>query len=205
MGGGQPLPPQVVQTILQQAITDNKIQQFYPPDRLQRIVPTITGQVDQLCQAWRVPREVGSDLIKLALFDIIIYIGMCESLLQGSSSPHQLTHWTIDDSGSMAFEENGERIKDLKVILQKVAFAATLFDQDGISLRFMNNDFSQNNIRTEAQVNQIVDQISFRGLTPMGTALKQKVLDPLVIGPARANQLAKPVLVITSKFLLAIS
>jgi hypothetical protein len=31
----------------------------------------------------------------------------------------------------------------------------------------------------------------------MGTSLKQKVLDPLVIGPARAGQLNKPVLVIT--------
>jgi len=110
------------------------------------------------------------------LFDIVIY---------------------IDDSGSMAFEEGGERIKDLKLILQRVAFAATLFDQDGISLRFMNNDFSQNSIRTEAQINQIVEQVSFRGLTPMGTSLKQKVLDPLVVGPARSNQLSKPILVIT--------
>lgn len=31
----------------------------------------------------------------------------------------------------MAFEEEGERIKDLELILQKVAFAATLFDEDG--------------------------------------------------------------------------
>ena len=37
----------------------------------------------------------------------------------------------IDDSGSMAFEEQGERIKDLELILQRVAFAATLFDEDG--------------------------------------------------------------------------
>lgn len=31
----------------------------------------------------------------------------------------------------MAFEEQGERIKDLELILQRVAFAATLFDEDG--------------------------------------------------------------------------
>jgi hypothetical protein len=48
--------------------------------------------------------------LRLALYDIIIY---------------------IDDSGSMAFEEQGERIKDLELILQRVAFAATLFDEDG--------------------------------------------------------------------------
>jgi hypothetical protein len=39
----------------------------------------------------------------------------------------------------MAFEENGERIEDLKLILSKVAFAASLFDQDGIEVRFMNS------------------------------------------------------------------
>lgn len=47
---------------------------------------------------------------RLALYDIVIY---------------------IDDSGSMAFEEQGERIKDLELIMQRVAFAATLFDEDG--------------------------------------------------------------------------
>jgi len=97
----------------------------------------------------------------------------------------------------MAFEEGGERIKDLKVILSKVAFAASLFDQDGISLRFMNADFMQNNIKTEQQVTQVVDQIQFKGLTPMGTSLRNKVLEPLVLQPARNGQLQKPVLVIT--------
>lgn len=50
---------------------------------------------------------------KLALYDVVIY---------------------IDDSGSMAFEEQGERIKDLELIMQRVAFAATLFDEDGYVL-----------------------------------------------------------------------
>jgi len=48
--------------------------------------------------------------LRLALYDIVIY---------------------IDDSGSMAFEEQGGRIKDLELILHRVAFAATLFDEDG--------------------------------------------------------------------------
>lgn len=64
-------------------------------------------------------REVGrpvvdvrcvTDLCRLALYDIVVH---------------------IDDSGSMAFEEQGERIKDLELIKQRVAFAATLFDEDG--------------------------------------------------------------------------
>ena len=43
-----------------------------------------------------------------------------------------------DDSGSMVFEEGGERIQDLKVILGRVAEVATMFDDDGIVIRFMN-------------------------------------------------------------------
>lgn len=35
----------------------------------------------------------------------------------------------------MQFEENGERIDDLKLILSRVVQAATLFDDDGISIR----------------------------------------------------------------------
>ena len=50
---------------------------------------------------------------RLALYDVVIY---------------------IDDSGSMAFEEQGERIKDLELIMQRVAFAATLFDEDGYGI-----------------------------------------------------------------------
>lgn len=34
-----------------------------------------TSQVDQLCAKWRVPREIGQDIVKLALYDIIIYVG----------------------------------------------------------------------------------------------------------------------------------
>jgi hypothetical protein len=149
---------------------------MFPPEKLEGIVKRIGNQVDQICVAWRLPREIGIDLVKLALFDIILF---------------------IDDSGSMQIEENGERIKDLKVILSKVAYAASLFDNDGIQARFINSNVQGNNIRTEAQANALVQEASFRGLTQMGTSLKQKVLDPLVIGPARAGQLNKPVLVIT--------
>jgi hypothetical protein len=34
------------------------------------------------------------------------------------------------------------------------------------------------------------------GLTPLGTSLDKKILQPLVLGPARAGQLQKPVVVI---------
>ncbi len=56
------------------------------------------------------PLELAYDLATLALYDIVIF---------------------ADDSGSMIFEEGGERINDLKVIMGRVAEVATLFDEDG--------------------------------------------------------------------------
>ena len=39
----------------------------------------------------------------------------------------------------MAFEENGERIDDLKALMGRVAYATSLFDQDGISVSLVLN------------------------------------------------------------------
>jgi hypothetical protein len=60
----------------------------------------------------------------------------------------------------------------------------------------MNNRTEGNNITTEAQALQLVQQIKFSGLTPLGTQMWQKILQPLVLGPARAGALQKPVVVI---------
>lgn len=48
-----------------------------PPNdpRLDRIAARGAAQVNELCRRWKVPLEVGRDVVKLALFDIIIYIG----------------------------------------------------------------------------------------------------------------------------------
>src|SRR6266536_5747326 len=97
----------------------------------------------------------------------------------------------------MQCEEGGERIKDLKLILQRVAYAASLFDDDGVNVRFMNSTQEGNNVRTEPDVERLVSTVQFKGLTPMGTSLRQKVIDPFVVQPARSGQLRKPVLIIT--------
>jgi hypothetical protein len=103
-----------------------------------------------------------------------------------------------DDSGSMAFEEQGERIKDLRLILERVAFAATLFDADGINIRFMNTNLppgAGDHIAQVGQIEKLMQGVQFKGLTPMGTSLEKKVIDDL-IQKSRAGQFRKPVLVI---------
>lgn len=120
--------------------------------------------------------EVATDVMKLALFDVILY---------------------VDNSGSIEFEENGVRKEQLKHIISIVATAASSFDQDGISVRFMNSMEVGDGIRSADDVNMLVSRVRFQGLTPLGTNLRNKVIEPMVVGPARAGRLDKPVLVIT--------
>ncbi|KAK3680011.1 hypothetical protein LTR78_000388 [Recurvomyces mirabilis] len=189
--GGAPPPqggaPQNVQGYvqqLQQAVQEKQLNAFYGPgtpggQRLPQIAQRAAQQVDRLCQAWRIQREIATDIVRLALYDVVIY---------------------IDDSGSMSFEENGERIKDLQLIMQRVAFAATLFDEDGIDVRFMNDEQIPLNmlsgLRTEQQIEQLLTNKRYKGLTPFGTELRKKVIDPILIPKLRSQQLQKPLLVI---------
>lgn len=108
-----------------------------------------------------------------------------------------------DNSGSMKFEENGERIKDLKLILGRVSYAASLFDDDGIQVRFMNAAAAQinpamlNGIRNGQQAEALAEQAKYSGLTPLGTELRNQIIEPLVLQRARSGQLRKPILIIT--------
>lgn len=119
--------------------------------------------------------EIATDLAALALYDVVLY---------------------CDDSGSMRAEERGERIDDLKLILSRVAEVATLFDEDGIQVRFMNSDTQGNGIRHAAAASQLVEQVRFSGITPLATQLDRKVIQPLVMQAIRSRALQKPVLVV---------
>lgn len=100
----------------------------------------------------------------------------------------------------MQFEEGGERIKDLRLILERVASVATIFDDDGISLRFMNARYDMQlleNIRTEQQIDALMRNAQFKGLTPMGTELRAKVIDGIIVPKVQQRQYRKPTLIIT--------
>ncbi|KAI9799855.1 MAG: hypothetical protein M1833_003777 [Piccolia ochrophora] len=214
--GGPPPPSQpaaphqvnAYRQLLQAVVQEKRLQRFDILNNLDRIAGSVTYQVDELCRTWRVPREVGQDMVKLAMFDVILYIGEPIDRIHPDARGANAIE---DDSGSMAFEEDGERIKDLKLILNKVAYAASLFDEDGISVHFMNSNITgdlrklpnQPPEALVAQVEDLVSRVQFSGLTPMGTNLRSKIIDPKVVGPARdpsrygqAN-LKKPILVIT--------
>jgi uncharacterized protein YegL len=90
-----------------------------------------------------------------------------------------------------------ERIKDMKRVVKGIVEAATMFDADGISLRFMNtrtpDDGSFDLIKDKSQVESIMSRISFSGGTPLGRQLRNKIIDSFVHDGGRK----KPLLVIT--------
>jgi len=186
-GGAATTPPSVFKRVLEQAVQQNRLEAFYPPGSpdLQRIADKAPTQIDALCRDWQVPKELGIDLVRLGLYDIILY---------------------IDNSGSMEFEEDGRRITELNDVLRRVAYASTFFDEDGITVRFMNGNPGQDgmdNVRNADEVQRLVSGIQFRGLTPFGEMLERKVFIPLVMprlqrlasGQMRPGQV-KPILVI---------
>jgi hypothetical protein len=67
--------------LLSGCVQENGLFDFYPQNSpiLDQIASRAPGQVGQLCQRWRLPQEIGNDIVKLALFDIILYIGMCRT------------------------------------------------------------------------------------------------------------------------------
>jgi hypothetical protein len=129
-----------------------------------------------LAAQWKMNLELAVDLASLALYDIVIY---------------------ADDSTSMKYADNGERIDDLKLILERVSEVATLFDEDGISIRPMNSRTSADNIRTAADADRFVAAIKFSGMTPLGTQMEQRILEPMLFAPIKRRNLPKPLLVIT--------
>lgn len=85
------LNAQAILQLLISAVQDQKLGAFYPQGSLEPLAQRVaqSGAIQTLASTWNLPLEVASDLARLALFDVILY---------------------LDDSGSMAFEENGSRI-----------------------------------------------------------------------------------------------
>ncbi|KAJ3114454.1 hypothetical protein HDU96_002074 [Phlyctochytrium bullatum] len=154
-------------------VAENRLQAFYPPARLQEVVRKVAAvDFTNLSSFWRIPTEIAYDLATLALYDVVFF---------------------CDDSGSMKFEEGGERIDDLKLILEKVAEVAVRMDDDGVSVRFMNSPIQGDNIRTPGDVASLVSRVNFTGMTPLGTQLQRKVLRPMVLDRLARRELSKPV------------
>jgi hypothetical protein len=74
---GSPAEVQGYKQLLQACIQEKGLQNFYPPNSpvIDQIAQQAAGKVNQVIQRWRVAKEIANDIVKLALYDIVLYIG----------------------------------------------------------------------------------------------------------------------------------
>ncbi|BGP20004.1 hypothetical protein JCM10213v2_008137 [Rhodosporidiobolus nylandii] len=182
----QPVPPahdpttdaNMILQVLEEGVRDQNITAFFPAGSLPPIAQRIaqSGALTRLAKDWKLPLEIAMDLARLALFDTVLY---------------------LDDSASMAFPEwQGARLDELRFVVGRIATAAGLFDADGIQVRWMNSKKEGNGYTTQQQALDLISKVKFNRGTPLGTSLHEKVLEPLVLKPAKKNKLKKPVLIV---------
>ena len=111
----------------------------------------------------------------------------------------------------MEFEEAGRRKVAVKSVLSFIAdiYGAVSNKERGIrAIRFLNgnDDLEADNIMTAEEIDKVIDNHEFEGLTRIGTGLMQKILKPFVFdetvkwdkksGEARKlKQLGRPLLI----------
>lgn len=167
---------QHIASLLSTCVIDQYLYPFYTfPDivRLSQHIANSNSLVE-CADSWQLPPYLAQDLVKLALFDVM---------------------FLLDDSASMRSE--GTRRRDaLSGILKRAADAAARFDADGMECAWMNSPV-QTRIRNPSEADRLTSQCQYDGRsTPMGSSLDSKILQPLILTPARQGQLRKPALVL---------
>lgn len=162
-------------------IQDKNLHHFYPVNSPQyNNLLNRVSHVDfpSIAAKRKLPLELAFDLAALAVVDTILF---------------------CDDSGSMNFDENwnpsSSKTDDLKLILSRIVDIASLFDDDGMNIRFFNDNNVFDNIRTEQEAYNALSQVRYNGGTPIGKSLMSKVFEPLVYAKARNNTFVKPVMI----------
>jgi hypothetical protein len=145
--------------------------------------------VDRACRHdWRLIQtrkgipsiDMTCDLAVLGLCDIILF---------------------IDDSGSMSTrepsEDNMTRWEVAKQVVQTISDIATMMDSDGIVTRFFNNSKEGNGLSSAQEVANFFDGVSPSGGTPLGTKMRERIINGIVRPCLLNNELQRPVLVMT--------
>lgn len=162
-------------------IQANSLQAFYDEAKIRGVLQRLaTVDFDNIARRWKMTKELAYDLCALALYDIVFY---------------------CDDSSSMVFEEGGERVEDLKLVVSQVADVVGLFDSDGMSIRLMNSNQKADGVRTSTEAVAFFNGVNFSGCTPLGTNFHTRVIEPMVLSPVKkflgmsvSKGLEKPVL-----------
>jgi len=166
--------PDSIRQKLDFIIKTNELHGLYPASRLDGIVRRLSAlDWGAFSRAWGVPIDIITDLAPLALYDVAIF---------------------IDDSGSMT---RGTRIDDMEALVTRITEVVTQFDDDGISVRFINADPipAFDGLRSAADVNRVLSSISYEYDTQIGTELNKQLIQPFVVSRIKNRQLSKPVVI----------
>ena len=76
--GGPPGDPAAYRQLLQACIQEKNLGSFYPPGSqvIEQIAQKAPQLISQVISRWKLPKEIANDVVKLALYDIWLYIGM---------------------------------------------------------------------------------------------------------------------------------
>lgn len=63
---------------LEEAVRQKRLERFFPPGsaNIDQVASAAERCIPRICQEWRLQPEIGRDLARLGLYDIVIFVGM---------------------------------------------------------------------------------------------------------------------------------
>lgn len=183
---GSEMTPEQCKERLQDQVKTKKLEAFYPeiPNELAEKAAKMVNEL----RAKGCSREMANQFAIMTLYDLAILIGLYPPKADQVGAKFLII--MIDDSDSMKYEENGERIKTVQKTLDNIANVYGLArDQGIITVRFLNAPQGKKNV-TVKTVKSVLKNHNYGGVTRIGTELKKKILDRFV-----TNDMAKPLLI----------
>lgn len=161
--------------VLKNIVNKNKLNIYYDDKKIYEIANNLISnnilcKISESCKIGNEKQIL--NILSLSLYNIVLF---------------------ADDSGSM---QNGDRIIDLKNIINDISKIITFLDDDGISLKFFNSGDLVHEINTSEKVHQYINNMTFTGrYTPIGTTLNNCILEFMKMCISR-NVFDKPALII---------
>jgi len=174
----------LIATKMWRIVCINKLHNFYTKESLQKLIDH-AGRHDYrlIMQKFNIPSiDMATDFCILALYDIVLLGDDSYSMITRDSKYDDMRRWDI-------FRE----------MLKTISFFATMFDEDGVLLRWLNHPEGCDGLSSVEDVDALFQKFTDgpKGGTPMASALKARILDPIVYKLLSSQGLTKPVLILT--------
>lgn len=181
-----------------------------PQQRLQDVVNRASMHDYQiLMELYKIPTvDQATDIAVLALFDVIELIDDSSSMKTtgykdfcGNSSNVDFDPEEIDRNAGID-HNNKSRWNLAESIVKLTSYTLTMFDDDGISVRFLNKDHRLlpngmcDNVTNPTKITELFSMVQPSGGTNIGSSIK-KIYNELVSDDLHNETLCKPILLIT--------